>query len=267
MRMNVCNKIRGKLRGARYLCQLIRQTSNWAEIWRYRRQRDRLPPLRLRSGVSLNHGKLDNPLLLLDEVFINRWYRVEETPPPDANILDIGANIGAVTLFWATVSPSVRICAYEPNPAAFDMLQRNIEGNSLQERVWAFTEAVGRGTGELNLWVNVPTDLSTGYLDKAPCEGGERITVPMIGIDETWRRLNQERIWLLKIDTEGAEVDILEGASKAVLDATQNAIVEYHNQIYPGAYTRCRHVLEEAGFRCRVLVHPWQEGIIYAVRS
>ena len=53
----------------------------------------------------------------------------------------------------------------------------------------------------------------------------------MIGIDEIWNRLKKERIWLLKIDTKGAEVDILEGASKEVLSATQNAIIEY--QIFP----------------------------------
>jgi FkbM family methyltransferase len=58
--------------------------------------------------------------------------------------------------------------------------------------------------------------------------------VPVIGLDEIWQRINKKTIWLLKVDTEGAEVDILEGASETVLGATQNAIVEYHDNIFPG---------------------------------
>jgi FkbM family methyltransferase len=255
-----------KLKGARRLGQLIRQTTNWTEIWKYRRQKPLLPPLRLRDGAVLYHGEQDNPLLMLDEVYVKRWYEIMAVPPPDANMIDIGANIGAVTLFWAVNSPSLRIHAYEPNPSAYGSLQRNIEENSLRARVRTFPEAVGRGLGEFELWVDVPTELSTGYLESSPAEGGRKIAVPMVGLDEIWSRLDKKRIWLLKIDTEGAEVDILEGASNAVLDATQNAIVEYHDQIVPGASQRCRRVLEAAGFECRILVHPWEEGIIYASR-
>jgi FkbM family methyltransferase len=236
-------------------------------VWKYRRQKHLLPPLRLRDGLVLNHGKLDNPLLLLDEVFIKRWYEIGSRPPLNATMLDSGANIGSVTMFWAAMSPSLRIYACEPNPSAFETLSRNVVTNSLKNRVDIFPDAVGRGTGELKLWVDVPTALSTGYLDTSPSEGGRRITVPVIGLDEIWRHINNQTIWLLKVDTEGAEVDILEGASENVLRATQNAIIEYHDNIFPGAFKRCRRVLDAAGFECRVLVHPWKEGIIYAHRG
>ncbi len=43
----------------------------------------------------------------------------------------------------------------------------------------------------------------------------------MIGLEQVWQRLGQCEIWLLKIDTEGAEADILEGAPEAMLGATQ----------------------------------------------
>jgi FkbM family methyltransferase len=257
----------GKLKGALDLCQIVRVTRDWQEVWRCRRGKQLLRPLRLRSGLVLNHGKLDNPLLLLNEVFIKRWYEIGAMPPVNANMVDIGANIGSVTLFWASIAPSLRIYAYEPNPSAFDTLTRNVDANSLRSRVDIFPEAVGRGRGELKLWVDVPTDLSTGYLETSPSEGGRRVSVPVIGLDEIWERINKAAIWLLKIDTEGAEVEILEGASESVLRATQNAIVEYHDNIYPGAYDRCRRALEAAGFECRVLVHPWSEGIIYARRG
>jgi hypothetical protein len=50
-------------------------------------------------------------------------------------------------------------------------------------------------------------------------------------------------------------------------EATKNAIIEYHDNICPGASSRCREVLDAAGFRCRTRVHPCGEGIIYASRA
>src|SRR5262249_44476413 len=155
---------------------------------------------------------------------------------------------------------TLRIHAYEPNPAAFEMLQRNIKDNFLGERVTAFSEAVGRDSGDLSLWVDVNTTLSTAYMEHSPGEGGRRIKVPMVNLVEVWRRLHEVPIWLLKIDTEGAEGDILEGASKSALGAVQNAIIEYHDNIVPGVSDRCYRVLNAAGFRWRIFVHPHNEG-------
>jgi FkbM family methyltransferase len=215
----------------------------------------------------LHHGPFDSPLLLLDEVWIKRWYELGAIPPSGATMLDIGANIGSVSLYWANRAPSLRVHCYEPNPSAVDTLRQNVHANGLTQRVTIFPEGVGRAAGTLPLWVNIPTDLSTAYLDESPVEGGRRIGVPMVGIDDAWKRLNTPEIWLLKIDTEGAEVDILEGASTAFLASVRNAIVEYHDNIYPGSLERCQRLLERAGFQCRVLHHPWDEGVIYAQRA
>jgi FkbM family methyltransferase len=260
-------RVRGKLQGLQHLATLMRLTRNWPAIWRSRRQPDQLPALQFRNGLVLNHGRYDNPLLALDEVFIKRWYDIGPRPPAHATMLDVGANIGSVSLAWSAQSPTLRIHAYEPNPAAFDTLQRNVEANRLQSRVRTFSDGVGRTSGTLQLWIDVQTDLSTAYLDRSPQEGGRRVRVPVVTLDEAWRRLNYEPIWLLKIDTEGAEVDILEGASSSLLDAVQHAIVETHDNIYPGAFNRCRRRLEDAGFACRERFHPWDEAIIHASRA
>lgn len=74
-------------------------------------------------------------------------------------MVDAGANIGTATQFFALASPTLQIHAYEPNPAAFEMLQRNIKDNHLEQRVTAFSEAVGRGSGALSLWVDINTTL------------------------------------------------------------------------------------------------------------
>jgi FkbM family methyltransferase len=249
------------------LGHFVHLLSNWPAVWSCKHNKQQpLPSLRFRNGLIVNHGKHDDPLLLLDEVFIRRLYDFKTNAPSGAVMVDIGANIGTVTQFFARACATLRIHAYEPNPAAFEMLQRNINDNHLEQRVVAFPEAVGGGSGDLSLWVDVNTTLSTAYLANSPGEGGRKIKVPMISLDEVWRRLDQAPIWMLKIDTEGAEGDILENASISALQATQNAIVEYHDNIVPGVSERCYRVLKAAGFKWRTLVHPWQEGIIYASR-
>jgi FkbM family methyltransferase len=240
--------------------------SNGPTVWLRDNMRKPLPPLRFRNGLVQYHGKDDDPLLLLDEVFIRRLYSFKTVTPPDATMVDIGANIGAVLQFFALSATSLRIHAYEPNPAAYEVLQRNVQDNGLAGRTTTFPEAVGRFAGRLSLWVDVPTVLSTAYGDAPPSEGGRRVEVSMVNLDEVWRRLQLGPIWLLKIDTEGAEGDILEGASKACLSAVQNAIVEYHDNIVPGVSERCYRVLRDAGFSWQTFVHPWSEGIIYATR-
>lgn len=253
--------------GAIRLAHFVRLLSNWPAVWMCDRKKRPLPALRFRNGLTLNHGKYDDPLLLLDEAFIKRLYDFKAVAPRDGIMVDIGANIGSVTHFFTLACPTARIHAYEPNPAAFVMLQRNISDNHMGQKVAAFPEAVGRESGELSLWVDVNTTLSTAYMEVSPGEGGRRVNVPMVGLDEVWRRLAREPIWLLKIDTEGAEGDILEGASKSTLGAVQNAIIEYHDNIVPGVSERCHRVLASSGFRWRTLTHPWNEGIIYATRA
>jgi hypothetical protein len=69
-------KLNDKLHGFGYLCRLISVTPNLATVWKHRRERHMLPPLRLRNGVVLHSGSYDSPVLLLNEVFIDRWYEI-----------------------------------------------------------------------------------------------------------------------------------------------------------------------------------------------
>ncbi len=264
---SIRKKATDKIEGLRRLSEWMRTLKNWRAVWKYQRQKEHLPPFELRNGVVLHHGPYDSPALLLDEVWVKQWYEIGRLPPADALMLDVGANIGSVSLYWAHKSPAMRVHCYEPNPAAVITLRRNIAANALGQRAEIFAEGVGRTAGSLKLWVDVPTDLSTGYMDSSPAEGGKRIEVPVVGIDEAWRRLGNKKIWLLKVDTEGAEVDILEGASASFLAAVENTIVEYHDNIVPGSFARARVVLEGAGFKCQFLHHPWKEGIIYGYRN
>jgi hypothetical protein len=71
----------------------------------------------------------------------------------------------------------------------------------------------------------------------------------------------------VKIDTEGAEADILEGAADSSLQMVSQFVIEYHDAFVPGARSRCVARLEDAGFRCtwRPITSQPGVGMIYAV--
>lgn len=254
------------MRSLYHLSLYSRHLSNGVTIWRNRNRQRGLPPLKFRSGMIWHHGPHDEPLFIMRELYSKQLYDVLQGAPHGAHVIDIGANIGAVTMYWARGRPDLRFHAYEPNPQAYASLEHNIGQNGLATQATIHREAVGRAPGALNLWIDVPTAHSTAF-GTSPAPGGRRISAPMIGYDDVWQRMGHQPVHMLKIDAEGAEADILEGASSGALAAVRNAVVEYHDGLVPGAYERCRALLEAAGFACRIHTFPWDEGIIYATRS
>lgn len=224
-----------------------------------------LPPFYLRNGMVWHHGQHDDPVCLFREIYIENFYEPLKAPP-GATVLDIGANIGAVTMFWTHERPDLQFHAYEPNPQAYESLRQNVTFNALSERVTIHPEAIGGKRGRLDLWTDVPTVLSTAYGD-SPEAGGKKQSVPMIMLDDAWDRIGRAPIWMLKIDVEGAEGEILEATSDELLANVSTACVEWHDNIVPGVRSRCIERLREAGFRLREHVHPWNQGVLFADRS
>ena len=146
----------------------------------------------------------------MHEVFSERQYRRHLAGPVEGVMIDLGANIGAVTLDWARRSPQLHVHAYEPNPASNKMLRHNVEANGLTDRVTFYQEAVGREAGELRLWTNVNSLTITGYSDVGPESEAVPLRVPLIDLNEVVKRAGGGPVALLKMDTEGAEADTTE---------------------------------------------------------
>jgi FkbM family methyltransferase len=265
--MTVSEWVSFKCHAARTLGRMVRWLSNWREVWSAYRAGLPPPPLRFRHGFTLHHGRLDSPVSLLREVFGERHYSSHVESPRDGVLIDIGANIGAVTLDWASRARRLSIHAYEPNPATNSTLRHNVEANGLAGRVTVYDEAVGREPGRLRLWTNVHSMAASAYGEAPPAAGAVATHVPLIDLNEVVRRAGDLPVALLKMDIEGGEADALEGATPATLGTLRQVVLEYHDKLCPDASGRCRKVLERAGFRC--LVRPMNEsqGLIYARRS
>jgi len=119
--------------------------------------------------------------------------------------VDIGANIGSYSLLAAAAGSQV--IAFEPIPSTFEALVRNIRFNGLENRIDARNMGIGAETSTLEFTAKLDTVnhvVSQGEL------GAESISVPVDTLDNC---LGDRQASVIKIDVEGFETSVLQGAS------------------------------------------------------
>lgn len=230
------------LRRMRLRALLAWQVRNWREVFDAYMAGAQPPPLRFRNGMMLHHECGDSPVFLFFEIFANGCYRRSAPLPQHGTIVDIGANIGAFALDCAFRRPLVTIHAYEPNPRVFRTLEKNVAENGLQDRVRLFDEAVAACDGTLQLW-DEGASVAAGAFGSRPA-GAASLDVKAVSLTTVTARAGN--VNLLKIDAEGAEVEILSRASD--LACVARVVGEYHEHLVPGCAAHLKQSLETAGF-------------------
>lgn len=123
-------------------------------------------------------------------------------------VLDIGANVGALTLLMATVAAQGHVIAIEPGFNTFTRLQANLDLNpSLSERVDIYQLGIADKPGVL-YWqedANVPGN--------AGLFSHDGLAVRVESLDDFVRQLSLNRLDFLKIDVEGMEYEVITGGS------------------------------------------------------
>lgn len=128
--------------------------------------------------------------------------------PADAVVLDVGANIGALSLGFAALCPAGAVHAFEPGAASSGHLRRNIAASGLAN-LRAHRLALSDRTGELEFACD-PADAGAAHV-AAGGAGSE--TVPATTLDAWVAAAAPARIDLIKIDVEGSEPAVLRGAA------------------------------------------------------
>lgn len=144
--------------------------------------------------------------------------RVIVSKHPEPVIFDVGAHVGWTTHKYASLFPRGSIWAFEPYPVAFLALKLNTAGN---DQVHLVNRALGIYTGETLLHCNVgdqtnsllPTDpraSSTWECNVVETRGMQLVKVQKL--DEFAAENQIKRIDILKLDTQGSEHLVLDGA-------------------------------------------------------
>ena len=130
-------------------------------------------------------------------------------------MLDIGANIGLISLFALKANSQVKIYAFEPGPHQADLLEKTIKYNKLNKQIVLNRIALSKNNGTSTFSTHNSKDVSgDGLVDTGRAGPDKIIKVKTQTLDNWWKKNNKPNIDLIKIDTEGAEYMILQGAEE-----------------------------------------------------
>lgn len=172
---------------------------------------------------------------------------------PGQTAVEVGANLGYHTLVMAEMlGPLGKLYSFEANPYLARLLDKTIRMNKLEDRIELHGVAVSDRAGEVAFDFH-PATPGGGHVTVGGLGPQERrVTVPSVSLDDQLRGLSP--IHLLRMDTEGHEVRILEGAWDLIDQSPALAIVTEWNPSFmqshhQGGVPRLIEALATRGFR------------------
>jgi FkbM family methyltransferase len=224
---------------------------------------------RLSNGLVF-HGDVRTPVAaIVNEIFRDGVYDHQLVQPCAAGgiVIDIGANVGVYAARMASPPINARVFAFEPSPATFDLLTRNMTENGLTS-VRCIPAAVATSTGLATLYLDRSASCDSLVLPEDPelearIRGSVRVKTLSLEDIYTGHGLNSCNV--IKIDAEGAELGILRSASREVIRNATNYVVEYHDYLTGYDHRELVLRLEGAGFDVAVRGEP-DSGVLFATR-
>ena len=144
--------------------------------------------------------------------------------PSDGTFLDIGANIGAISLPVAQARARAKVFAIEASPTIYPILTANVARNALTN-VCALNFFAGKDDGGDTMFFEAPGS-KFGMGSAGPQFGGGGIHLPVHSIDALLARGDLDLPDVIKIDIEGAEYLALSGgASLLASDRRPRAVI------------------------------------------
>lgn len=174
-------------------------------------------PFYFRQGTS--------DVLAIKQLFVLLEYRRLQALKQVETIVDAGANIGAAAVVLLTMFPQAKLIAMEPDPGNAAILRRNLEpyGERVtigEAAVWPTPEPLqlvhAQFRDKLDWSIQVKPGVSTSSV--------QGVTIQQLLENSRWHGID-----LLKIDIEGAEVELFRGDT-AWLKRVKNLCIEIHSE-------------------------------------
>ena len=182
-----------------------------------------------------------------DELRWSLWgYIKEHTLKIGETVIDCGAGVGDFTFFAAKiVGTTGRVIAFEPDPIIYDKLKTGVELNKLvnvtlvKKGVWSknttlkFMSANGKPRSHI--------------FDK---DDVGVIEIPVVSLDDEFKKMGIDKIDFMKMDVEGAEVEAIKGATQILTNMKVDlAIASYHNLNGEKSCFKLEKILSSMGYR------------------
>lgn len=188
--------------------------------------------------ACMNAVKIPGIMEMFNHIIVQDLYGLGRMKK-DSTVIDVGANIGLFSVFSA--GRAKKVYAFEPTHGNFSILEKNIKDTKLGKKIIPIQKAVGEREGRVTI----------NYVKQAPgasyIEGAERDRVEtyvkglrkipedveMTTLDSFVRKQGI-RVDFLKIDAEGYEPKVLEGARQILQEQEPTiAVSVYHSKWHP----------------------------------
>jgi FkbM family methyltransferase len=157
---------------------------------------------------------------------------------PGETVWDVGTERGWFTLQLATlVGDSGRVDSFEAFPPTFDKLKINVDLNNMN---WVNINCAAVSEFNSRMWFVPPSNKITNNISFLnDCSGvgyltdkfeQDAIEVNAINLDDYYAKNNIQKVGLIKMDIEGAEVSALKGAKKLILKDKPVLAIEFNRQ-------------------------------------
>jgi FkbM family methyltransferase len=202
------------------------------------------------ATATLSAGGSWTKTAVYDPALIQFFY-VQMKAIARPRIADVGAGTGSFALL-PVFHTAAQVVAYEPNPEIREILEQNIRLNKLEARVRASAYAISNQTGMETLKIPEQSGMA--------CLGRPRRFFSWDEVDVTVRRLDDVwdgRLDILKIDTEGCELMVLEGARGIIAQYHPSILTEYNRantQQFGYQPERIKEFLREMGYKSFIRV-------------
>ncbi len=136
---------------------------------------------------------------------------------PETCYFDVGANIGLMSVPLLCECLTARVVSFEPSPNAQPYLKQTHAGSPFNQRWQIISKAVGKSSGSLNFYcASAENSVFDGFGDTGRAGDRSVTSVSVTTLDAEWAALNRPKVSVIKIDVEGAELGVLEGAAECI---------------------------------------------------
>lgn len=144
----------------------------------------------------------------------------------DDVVIDIGANVGVVSIYLAKKFPNIKIYSYEAHPHTYSNFLKNIEANNVTNIIPHNLAVYSKDDDNLTITLDI---INTGSSSCFKDGGFLSENIKTISLDTIIKSYNIKKLKYLKIDCEGAEFDILENSNLIREIPIENIGIEIHS--------------------------------------
>jgi FkbM family methyltransferase len=188
------------------------------------------------------HGASD--VRVIRQIFLKEQYRELQGEKKVGRIIDCGANVGCSAVYFLSKYPDAELIAIEPDEDNCRLLRKNLEpfgerARVLQAAIWSRDQRLRIDRGQFG-------DGKEWSYQVRVCRDDEQADVSAIGLETIIKQFNWEQVDLLKIDVEGAELELFASGYVPWLSRTRNLAIELHGQDCEQVFLRAM-----TGYHCQ----------------